>query len=420
MPKLCGWSGVLLAATTAFSQSLGNYGAVRGVMVDTSKASIPSAIVTLRSESTGMERILTVDSHGGFQWNGLPFGAYRLTATARGFADASLELAIRSSVPLEADLPLSIAGSSSSLEVSDKITGVLEVSPTARGTLDRSRLEEIPVQNPATGMSDMVTRTTPGVAADGNGFAHPLGEHADTSFSIDNQPITDQQAKVFSNQISTDIIDIMEVTTGAPAAEFGGKTSLIITVTTRSGLGKAKPFGSISSQYGSFGSWSEGITTGAGNSRLGNFTAISSGGSGRFLDTPEFRPLHDKGNSQALFNRADWQPNSATGLHLNLSAARSWFQTPNTYDSQTAGQDQRSQIRSFNIAPSFSRLLNPQTLFTLNPFLRFDRSQYFPSANPLVDRPATLSQSRYLTNTGFRTDLAWSRGIHNAKLGGSY
>ena len=153
-----------------------------------------------------------------------------------------------------------------------------------------------------------MTRTTPGVAADGNGFAHPLGEHADTSISIDNQPITDQQAKIFSNQISTSIVQTMEVITGAPPAEFGDKTSLIINVTTQSGLGKNKPFGSLSSQYGSFGTWSEGLTYGVGSARWGNFAAFNASGSGRFLDTPEFLPLHDHGNAEAFFDRLDWQP----------------------------------------------------------------------------------------------------------------
>ena len=162
----------------------------------------------------------------------------------------------------------------------------------------------LPVQNQATGLSEMVTRTTPGVAADGNGFAHPLGEHADTSISIDNQPITDQQAKIFSNQISTSIVQTMEVITGAPPAEFGDKTSLIINVTTQSGLGKNKPFGSLSSQYGSFGTWSEGLTYGVGSAHWGNFAALNTSGTGRFLDTPEFLPLHDHGNAEAVFDRA--------------------------------------------------------------------------------------------------------------------
>src|SRR5260370_17440517 len=74
------------------------------------------------------------------------------------------------------------------------------------------------------------------VAADSNGFFHPLGDHAQTSFSIDGQPISDQQSKQFSTQIPLNAIQSMELITGAPPAEFGDKTSLIVNAVTRSGL----------------------------------------------------------------------------------------------------------------------------------------------------------------------------------------
>ncbi|HMF74369.1 MAG TPA: TonB-dependent receptor [Bryobacteraceae bacterium] len=410
----------LAILNSAPGQSLGNYGSIHGVVTDASNASVPSALVTLGNPLTGVQRTTSSDTGGAFQLNGIPFGPYRVTAVAPGFRESVQNISIESPVPLALKVSLSLAAASTSVDVSDKPLTIIELSPTARGTIDHTLLDRLPVQNQATGLSELVTRTTPGVAADGNGFAHPLGEHADTSISLDNQPITDQQAKIFSNQLSTSIVQTLEVITGAPPAEYGDKTSLIINVTTQSGLGRAKPFGSVSSQYGSFGTWSEGVTYGTGSQRWGNFAALNASGSGRFLDTPEFLPLHDHGNAESIFDRFDLQPTETDTLHLNLSVARSWFQTPNTFDSQDAGQDQRSQIRSFNIAPSWTHLLNSSLLFTLNPFIRFDRSQYFPSANPLSDLPATLSQSRYLLNAGFRTDLAYSRGKHNAKFGASY
>ncbi len=78
-----------------------------------------------------------------------------------------------------------------------------------------------------------MTLATPGVAADSNGLFHGLGDHASNSFSVDGQPITDQQSKVFSNQIPVDSVQSMEVIEGAPPAEYGDKTSLVIVVTTR-------------------------------------------------------------------------------------------------------------------------------------------------------------------------------------------
>lgn len=415
-----GWPVLLFMCSSAAGQSLGNYGSVRGTVLDSSNASIPLATVTLSNSLTGVHRSVSVDRNGTFQLNGIPFGAYQLGASAPGFQGTVRSVSVESPVPIELNISMPVAGTSTAIKVTEAASAGVELSPTAHGTLDRSLLDQLAVQNQSTGLSEMVTRTTPGVAADGNGFAHPLGEHADTSIAIDNQPITDQQAKIFSNQLSTSIVQTMEVITGAPPAEFGDKTSLIINVTTQSGLGKQKPFGTLSSQYGSFGTWAESLTYGMGSAHWGNFVALNASGSGRFLDTPEFLPLHDRGNAESIFDRFDWQPNEADSVHLNLSVARSWFQTPNSYDLQAAGQDQHSQIRSFNIAPGWTHLINPNTLFTINPFIRFDRSQYFPSANPLSDLPATLSQSRYLLNAGFRSDVSYSKGIHNAKIGGSY
>ena len=58
--------------------------------------------------------------------------------------------------------------------------------------------------------------------------------------------------------------------------------------------------------------------------------------SGRFLDPPEFTVMHDKGNEENIFDRVDFQLSQADSLHLNLGLTRSWFQTPNTFDQQTA------------------------------------------------------------------------------------
>jgi hypothetical protein len=292
-------------------------------------------------------------------------------------------------------------------------------STSAEGTLDREQVQAVPIFNRSTGFTELLTRTTPGVAADANGFAHPLGEHADTSISLDGQPITDQQAKVFANQVDPAIMQSITATTGSPGAEFGGKTSLTVSVTTRSGLGQ-KLNGLASSEYGSFGTWAQGLTLGKGGPRWGSFVAMGVNGSGRFLDTPEFQPLHARGNSASIFHRLDWQPNSADALHLNIGGGRSWFQTPNSYDAAAAGQDQRSQIRNLNLALGWNRIHTPWWMTTFTPFVRHDRAQYFPSANAFADATATLAQDRTLTNTGFRLQTLIVKGPHTLKAGGTY
>ena len=49
--------------------------------------------------------------------------------------------------------------------------------------------------------------------------------------------------------------------------------------------------------------------------------------------------------------------------------------------------------------------------------MRRDHVNYYPSGDPFDDRPATLSQDRYLTNYGFKGDISYVGGAHNIKAG---
>jgi hypothetical protein len=99
--------------------------------------------------------------------------------------------------------------------------------------VDRSLIDHLPVESPSSGLSSIVTLTSPGVAADSNGLMHGLGDHAENSFNLDGEPITDQQSKVFSNQVPAAAVQSLEVIDGAPPAEYGDKTSLVVKLTTR-------------------------------------------------------------------------------------------------------------------------------------------------------------------------------------------
>jgi len=107
-----------------------------------------------------------------------------------------------------------------------------------------------------------VTLSSPG--GDG-GFKRDVprvGDHAENSFSVDGQPITDQQSKAFSNQLPDTAVQSMQVIEGAPPAEYGDKTSLVIQVTTRSGQGDTKPTGQVNFSYGDV--WVDGGRVGSG------------------------------------------------------------------------------------------------------------------------------------------------------------
>ena len=321
----------------AYAQSGGSSTSLTGTVVDPTGAVVPNAVVEIRNPVSGFERTATTDSAGKFSIPNIPFNPYHLTVTGPGFSPYSQDVDVRSIVPVTVSITLEIKGSSETVTVEGAGEDLLEKTSTFHTDVDRGLFDKMPLESRSSSVSSLVTLSSPGIAADSNGLFHGLGDHAENSFSVDGQPITDQQSKVFSNQIPLDSIESMEVISGAPPAEFGEKTSVVINVTTRSGQGMTSPKGSITTSYGSFGTADVGINLGYGGAKWGNFISASGLNSGRFLDPPEFTVFHDKGNEENVFDRVDFQLSKVDSVHVNLGFTRSWFQTPNSFDNLNTG-----------------------------------------------------------------------------------
>lgn len=395
----------------------GNAGAIEVTVTDPSGSVVAGATVRIENRASRFSRETQTEANGTVRLTGLAPNVYHIDATAAGFQTVAQDIAVRSSLPISIRLTLPLTESKESVDVHSDASDILESVPAAHVDLDHELLSKLPNRTPGAGVSDAITFASPGVVADSNGFFHPLGDHAETGFSVDNQPISDQQSKQFTNQMPLNAIASFEVTTGAALPEYGDKASMVVTAITKSGLGVKKPFGNISASYGSFGTVTENAAIGWGGQRWGNFMVANVTRSGRYLDAPEFAPIHDIGNNQQFFDRIDWNPNEKDTTHLNLFVGRSWFQIPNTYDQSIAAQDQRQLVRTYNVAPGWVHLFSPTTALTVSPFYRQDEVRYYPSRDPFADRPATVSQSRDLRNYGVKADLAYVKGVHNLKAG---
>jgi hypothetical protein len=234
---------------------LGNSGSIDGVVKDPSGAAVPNAKVEISNPVTGFHREATTDNDGAFHFSNIPFNPYHLTVTAGGFASSAQDVDVRSVVPSNVQISLKVGAAETSVTVEASGPDLIENDPSFHTDVDTTLTERLPLESQSSAVSSLVTLASPGVVADSNGLFHGLGDHAENSFSVDGQPITDQQSKVFSNQIPLDSIQSIEAVSGGPPAEYGDKTSLVIKVTTRSGLGVTKPTGSIFTSYGSFGSF---------------------------------------------------------------------------------------------------------------------------------------------------------------------
>jgi hypothetical protein len=437
---------VIVTGTLSLAQSGGNSTSVTGTVMDPSGAVVPNATIKIHNPVSQYQRSTTSDDKGNFSIPNVPFNPYHVTVSAPGFATYTQDIDVRSLVPLSVKISLQVSASSEVVTVESSGGDLIENDPTFHTDVDKALVDRLPLESPSSSVSSLVTLATPGIAADSNGLFHGLGDHAENSFSVDGQPITDQQSKVFSNQIPLDSIQSLEVVSGAPPAEYGEKASVVINVTTRSGQGTTTPHGEVNGSYGSFGTSNVGFDLAYGGQKWGNFISANGLNSGRFLDPPEFTVIHAKGNEENIFDRVDYQLSKADSVHLNIGFTRSWFQTPNSFDQQSATAwnglvvdngglgpdgrpvgptDQRSQIKTFNIAPSWTRLVNDNTVVTLGAFVRRDQFNYYGSNNPFADlapslQQETINQDRTLTNAGIRGVLSYVKGIHNIKGGATY
>jgi len=440
-------------ALHAHAQSAGNSGSLSGTVLDPTGAVVPNAAVEIHNPVSQFVRSTTTDKSGNFNIPNVPFNPYHLTVSATGFTQAAQDVDVRSVVPVNIKITLQVTGDTTSVTVEAEAADLLENDPTFHSDIDKALFDKLPLESTTSGLSSLVTLSTPGIAADSNGLFHGIGDHASNSFSIDGQPITDQQSKVFSNQLPVDSIESMEVISGAPPAEYGGKTSVVIVATTRSGQGVTTPHGSVTTSFGSFGSSTANADLAYGGKNWGNYISVGGMNTGRFLDPPEFVVIHDKGNEENFFDRVDYQFSDGDSIHLNFGYSRSWFQTPNNLDAENATPwiglygiepqmavlggvgpdgnrvgptDQRSKIGSFNIAPSWTHVLSSNAVYTLGAFVRRDDYNYYPSSDPFADlgppslQRQSVGQNRTLTNAGLRTDLSYVKGIHQLKVGATY
>ena len=423
-----------------------NSGTVRGSVVDPSGAAIKGASVEIQNPVSGSNKKAQTDAEGKFELDNVPFNSYHMKITASGFQTGEQDVDVRSAVPVQlAAIKLIIGESKETVDVVEA-GDLIATDPVTHTDVDRALFEKLPLESQTSSLSSLVTLATPGISADSNGLFHGLGDHASNSFSLDGQPISDQQSKVFSNQTPVDAVQSMEVIEGAPPAEYGDKTSVVIVVTTRSGLGVNPPHGDVTTSFGSFGTYNSAFNLAYGGKAWGNFISVNGMDTNRFLDGPEFTVMHDRGNQGNVFDHIDFKPAVGDTINVNLGYTRSWFQTPNSFDQQNAtawsglvvpnngigpnGQvvgsaDQRSQIRTYNIAPTWTHLFGSNTVLTFGGFVRKDQFNYYPSRDPFADfapdlQSESIGQNRRLTDLGLRTNVSYVKGIHNVKAGITY
>src|SRR5213595_219481 len=366
----------------------------------------------LVSEANGFRRTFVAGPEGRYIAQDLPFGVYRLSLQAEGFAPWSDLVEIRSEVPMRLAVTLGVAPVTTQVQVNDAATLVDPYSTGSLYSIGRQAIEEHDAAQPGRELLDLVSEQ-PGWLYEANGVLHPRGSEYDVQFVVDGLPLTQNRSPAFAPSLDAGDVESLRVLTASFPAEYGRKLGGIVEVATKKDV-PAGWHGRLEAGGGSFSTLNgaAGISYAQGSSR---FSASGEGfHTERYLDPPVLANYTSRGNAagfSASYER-DFSPSDRLRLSLTHNAVR--FLVPNELAQQQAGQ--RQDIRNLETSGQifFQHTISSDWFLSFSGSVR-DSSASLTSNS--VATPVIVSQDRGYREGYVRADLAGHHGRHDWKTG---
>ncbi len=238
-------------------------GGIEGNVIDASGSGVANASVTLVNTATSISQKTTTGADGNYRFVSLAPGSYKISGSASGFQTTNVTITLTTGQNLDVPVSLQVAGTSTAIEV----TGTAPVLDTAetrnQETIQQDQLNAVPLSG--RNMIGLVT-LAPGVTGRGlagSGVQGAAGDNFSTEQSVDasangrssnaNMYVVDG-LDVTSNirpgvvNLSPNPDSIQEETTSVNtfSSEYGRGSSVVYTMTTKSG---SDQFHGLASDY---------------------------------------------------------------------------------------------------------------------------------------------------------------------------
>jgi outer membrane cobalamin receptor len=366
----------------------------------------------LVSEANGVRRTFVAGPEGRYVAQDLPFGVYRLSLQAAGFAPWSDLVEIRSEVPVRVAVTLGVAPVTTQVQVNDSAT---LVDPYATGTLysiGRQSIEEHNAAQPGRELLDLVSEQ-PGWVFEANGVLHPRGSEYDVQFVVDGLPLTQNRSPAFAPSFDASDVESLRVLTASFPAEYGRKLGGVVEVSTKKDV-PAGWHGRVDAGGGSFST----VNGSAGISYAEGANRFSASGDGfhteRYLDPPVLANYTNRGTAAgfSVSYERDFSPSDRLRVSLTHNVVR--FLAPNELVQQQAGQRQDIQNTETSGQIHFQHTISPELFLSFSGSVR--DSDATLRSNPFAT-PVIISQDRGYREAYARADLAGHHGHHDWKTG---
>jgi hypothetical protein len=397
-----------LCALPLFAQS--NSGELHLRVSDPAGLAVKTTVAII-SEANHYRNVLATNDQGRLVARRLPYGLYQLEIRQSGFADTSVSVEIRSSIPIERTIQLKLSSVSESITVTSNTL----IDPDQAGAVSQvgsdviqDRLSSVPGRS----LQDLVN-SQPGWLYEGNAVLHPRGSEYQTQFVVDGIPLTDNRSPSFGPALDADDVQSLSIYTAGIPAEYGRKMGGVIEVNT---LQDAQPgfHGQVVLSGGSFDS--------AGASAQGQYVwgknTFGASASGNMTDhylnpvVPQnYTNTGTLGDFSANYER-DLTPKDRLRFILRHEISR--YDIPNEQLQQAAGQRQTADnIETMGIA-TYQHTFSSQALADFRGMVR-DNANGFNS-NP-SSTPIEVFQQNSFREGYFKATATIDHGRHEWKFG---
>ena len=400
---------LLFCGAPLFAQS--RTGEVRLKVTDPAGLGTKSS-VELVCEADQFREVFTTDDAGNLSAKHLPFGVYRIAVEHPGFAPFADTIEIRSNIPAQYHVTLTLAAVTTSVTVSDAQTLIDPYSAGAINRIGSGTIENRPTSLPGRSLQDLVN-SQPGWLYEGNAVLHPRGSEYQTQFVIDGIPLIDNRSPSFGPEIEADDVDSMSIYTAGIPAEFGRKMGGVVEVNTeretQEGLhGQAVLSGGSFATAGAFTQ----VQYGWGKNVLG----VSADGSmsGHYLNPVVPENLTNTGTTGDFAARYERDLSDNDRLSFSVRHELARFEVPNELLQEAAGQRQdRDDFETMGVV-AYQHIFSPNIVGDLRGMVR-DASNDL-SSNP-ESTPLIAFQHNDFREGYFKGSVSIHHSRHELKAG---
>ncbi len=412
-------------------------GEVVGSVTDSASTRPMQSVEIAVMHGTSVVSGALTDAFGRYYMHNIPNGTYSVSAHFIGYkAKARTVVVAGATVHVNFQLveaPATLAAV--------EVTAQEPVAVDTR-TGDQTYNENAAVAVPTATTSAILQQSIAGAARAPTGEVHIRGQHAEYTYYIDGVPVPPGISGSLNELFDPSVVDNIDFQTGGWDAQYGGRMSAIINITTKIPTGA---FHAEESTFGgSYNTLGQSASLSANSGRFGYYLAGSAQSTGMRQDPvlagPGNAPLNysNSGQDYYVFGKVQYAPSDVDIMSLDANWSKTHFDVP--YDSTTTFLDDHQTDQNafinygyrhrFGLAVGTDEESQPAEL-ALAAYWRNGSLHYVPGATDVpsfIDAsdptmtPRNVSEDRFFNILGMVANFGFPivSGLIDGKIGGNY